>query len=68
VGKTIIEVGECAIELSLEAFFEDWTEAGTGLHPALDEVSSKNNRLGCGVLHSKFFGSVKQPFSFGEFR
>jgi hypothetical protein len=40
VIKATFKVIECAIELSLEAFLEDGTEVGTGLHPALDEVTS----------------------------
>jgi hypothetical protein len=59
VGEATIEIRECAIELSLEAFLEDGTEGDSGLHPSLDEVPAKYDRLGSGVSHSEFLGSVK---------
>jgi len=67
VGKATIKIVECAIELGFEAFLEDGTEIGTGLHPSLDEVSPKYDTLGGGILHSKFLGSVKEPFPLGKF-
>jgi hypothetical protein len=59
VGEATIKVGECTIELRFEACLDDRTEAGSGLHPSLDEVSSKYDRLGSGGLHSEFLGSIK---------